>query len=178
MGFGVWRLLKRWSFARGDRFAGCENKPPAPAALPPRGLLVASFAESEGMPPALRAAPQNGGRLGEEFGVEVRIGCPHETHRRSRSAPAQNTNVREATRAPPKLGGQRRRRGGHVLALCTTSNKKPPVSGGSAAGAGGLFPRSAKRSQQAKRQPLDALAKKGAASVCCSESDDSDLSAN
>ena len=98
-------LLGRW------RFAHCVG-----------------FAESEGTPPAssltLVAAPRFGGLLGEDLGVEVRIGQPHEPHRRSRSALAQNTNAEEATRAPHS-GGQCRRRGGHVPALCKTHNKPP-----------------------------------------------------
>ena len=99
--------------------------------------------------------PKFGGLLGEDLSVEVRIGRPHEAHRRSRSAPTQNTNVQKATR-PPHSGGQRRRRGGLVLATCTTCNKKPTKLGGqqrAQRGAGGMPSHSATPTQRAKRQP-------------------------
>ena len=92
-------------------------------------LFVSVLQKARTSPPRFALPPRFGGLLGEDLGVEVRIGRPHETHRRSRSAPAQNTNVEKATRSPHS-GGQRRRRGGRVLALRKTCNKKPTSGGG------------------------------------------------
>jgi hypothetical protein len=91
--------------------------------LPPRGLLVASFAESEGMPPALRAAPQNGGRSRGFLNVCVlRRGASRSAVSFMR-APDANLDAKFLAKKPTKLGGQRRRRGGRVLAFCKTFKK-------------------------------------------------------
>ena len=111
-------------------FCRACDKPPAPSALPPRC----------------------GGLLGEDLGVAVRIGRPHETHRSSRSSLSQNTNVQEATCLAPLRGAAPKARGA-CHTFCKTHNKKPPVSGGSAEGAGGVSSHSAKLSQCAGHQP-------------------------
>ena len=111
------------------------------------GLLVAGRAECGNTPPAPAALPPKfGGLLGEDFGVGVRIWRPHEPHRRSRSALAQNANVQEATR-PPHSGGQRRRRGGRVLTICKTFSKKPTF-GEQRRRRGGACPRTLLNPQQ------------------------------
>jgi hypothetical protein len=75
-------------------------------------------------PRAFGAAPQVWWASWRGFGRRGSRGCPRETHRRSRSAPAQNTNVREATRSPHS-GGQRRRRGGLVTPSARPSTSHP-----------------------------------------------------
>ena len=70
-----------------------------------------SCRKREHAPRAFGAAPQNGGHPGEDLSVEVRVGCPREPHRRSRSSRVQNTNAQEATRTPPPGGSAEAQRG-------------------------------------------------------------------
>ena len=84
----TWRWVRGWCFALCVGFAECGNTPPAPSALPPEV-----------------------GLLGEDLGVEVRIGRPREAHCRSRSSRVQNTNAQEATRTPPPGGSAEAQRG-------------------------------------------------------------------
>ena len=110
----TWRWLGGWCFALLEGRAERGNTPPASSLT-------------------LVAAPQVWWASWRGFERRGSLGHPRETHRKSRSAPTQNTNVQQATSPPPVLGGQRRsaaRRGGLVLALCTTCNKKPTKPGG------------------------------------------------
>jgi hypothetical protein len=146
----TWRWVRGWCFALCVGFAECGNTPPRLRRCPPGlvGFLLGVVQNMKTCPPrlaSLGAAPQNGGRSGEDLGVEVRVWRPHETHRSSRSSRTQNTDAQEAT-CSPHSGGQRRasaRRGGHVLALCATYNKKP-TSGGQRRRRGGLVTRPAR----------------------------------
>ena len=137
------------------------TRPPRLRRCPPGlvGFLLGVVQNMKTCPPrlaSLGAAPQNGGRSGEDLSVEVRVWRPHETHRSSRSSRTQNTDAQEAT-CSPHSGGQRRasaRRGGHVLALCATYNKKP-TSGGQRRRRGGRVTRSARHttSHPASQKP-------------------------
>ena len=68
--------------------------PPRLRRCPPNGGFLLEVVQSaRTCPPRFALPPRLGGLLGEEFGVEVRIGRPRETHRKSRSSRTQNTNV-------------------------------------------------------------------------------------
>ena len=85
-------------------------------------LFVSVLQKARTSPPRFALPPRFGGLLGEDFGVKVRIRRPHETHRKSRSALAQNTNVQEATGSPPVLGGSAKR-GGHATRSARPSRR-------------------------------------------------------
>ena len=92
-----------------------------------------SCRKREQAPRAFGAAPQNGGHPGEDLSVEVRVGCPREPHRRSRSSRVQNTNAQEATRTPPPGGSAEAQRGaGGVFTHSARPATRSPPLGGSA----------------------------------------------
>ena len=93
------------------------------------GPRVTSVLQNAGTrPPRFALPPRFGGLLGEDLGVEVRIGRPHEPHRKSRSSRAQNANVQEATESPPVLGGSAKR-GGLVTHSAKPPTRSPPKRG-------------------------------------------------
>ena len=79
-------------------------------------------------PRAYGAAPKFGGLLGEDLGVEVRVGALVKLTA-DLGAPRRKTPTFKKPRDRPTLGGSAKR-GGRVLALCTTCNKKPTKPGG------------------------------------------------
>ena len=80
---------RRWASC--CRFSRTCNKPPTPSALPPKF----------------------GGLLGEDLGVEVRVGTLMKLTA-DLEAPWRKTPTPNKSPVSPHSGGQRRRRGGHV----------------------------------------------------------------
>ena len=92
-------------------------------------LLFASVLQNvRTRPPRFALPPRFGGLLGEDLGVEVRVGTLMKLTA-DLEAPWRKTPTSKKPPVSPHSGGQRRRCGGHVTRSAKPATRSPPLGG-------------------------------------------------